>query len=230
MTPAGSSALRRLLDLTLPAAYAWAVTVAWPTWGAPSPWFVQGFSVLALVGLAVGTWLTHRGNRGADAVLLAGFLGPCAGTWLALGYGAMDIDTGVVRGSLGVLGWVLFVIGWTRARGWDPQQLSSVRARFDRTLVGRRVPARGGRVAMALGVVCAAAVLISAWVTANRERALLAHAIALLATLAILNSAVRLGVVMSQPSPRRGSTFPRWDAAVTTLLGAAGGVWLIWSS
>ena len=83
---------------------------------------------------------------------------------------------------------------------------------------------------MALGVVCAAAVLISAWVTANRERALLAHAIALLATLAILNSAVRLGVVMSQPSPRRGSTFPRWDAAVTTMLGAAGGVWLIWSS
>jgi len=191
---------------------------------------VQGCSVLALVGLAVGAWLTLRGNRQADAVLLAGFLGPSAGAWLGLGYGVMDVDTGAVRGSLGVLGWVLFVIGWTRAKGLNPQQLSAARAQLDPTLTARRAPARSGQVAVALGVVCGAAALVSAWIAADRERALLAHAIALLAALAIVTSAARLGVVMSQPAPRRSSTFPRWDAAVTTMLGVAGGVWLIWSS
>ena len=219
--------LAGLAAILLPGAYAWGATVAYPTfWGKAASPVARLAALLALLALVSGPALARKWLLVGRSIGVLGFAGLSAAAWGALGDELRAPRLEPVRSALGALSWGLFALGWgnfpsrTRSPEDDPH-----------ALLAARLPPRASvpRVTqIAFGVLLAVSVALPA-LAFRVERAgvaLLAHALALAAAVALFSVGTRVLFAPSTPEPERSS--PRlwsWVLGFWLLLGAL--VWLI---
>ena len=97
------------VQAAVPAAYAWAVTVAPAAIGKGGTLLAQLFALLALTAVAGGVVLerTERA-RFSQPIVVWGMTLASAGTWLASPARALSFDT--LHGVAGIVGWFLFAL------------------------------------------------------------------------------------------------------------------------
>jgi hypothetical protein len=159
-----------------------------------------GLAALALFG---GPWLARRHLRIGRAVGVLGFVGLSAAAWGALETQLQAPHLDPVRAALGALGWGLFALGWgtfpgrTRLPEDDPH-----------ALVASRLPPRsrlptGISVGFAGLLISALGLPLLAWRVERDGVALLAHAVALAGSVALLSVGSR--ALLGPKAAGRGS-------------------------
>jgi hypothetical protein len=178
----------------LPGLYAWGATVAWPvftTRGASLPARVGATG--AVVALLLGLGLARRYAVLGRAIGVLGCLGCAAVSWGALGNALRVPPLDPVRAALGALAWGLFAQGW----GAFPGQHSTPSGE---SAAASRLPSRGQlsvstRLGFGLLVCVAVALPLLAWRVERPGVALLAQAVALAASVGLLNVGTRVLVL-----------------------------------
>lgn len=193
-------ALTLRANTLLPGLYAWVTTVAYPATyrGVPSGARLTAF--VGLLALLIGPILVLERPRTGRAVGIYGFVGCSLATWLLLGPVVSVDRLEPTRSALGAMGWALFALGWGNLRrvGTVPEDDPHVIP--GAPLVPRsRVPA-SAVVILGIGLVGALAPPLLAWRVVRSEHALLAHAAALLCSLAVVNASST--VALGRGSPR----------------------------
>lgn len=217
---------RGLLTVLLPGTYAWGATVAWPAFAVPSASPLARLAAsLAAIALLTGTWLARRRLRLGRAVGVLGFAGFSAATWGALDVGLREPHLDPVRAALGAFGWGLFALGWgsfpgrTRLPEDDPHALVAAR------LPPRARLSRWLSLGFAGLLVAALALPVLAWRVERAGVALLAHAVALAGSVALLSVGSR--ALLAPKAAGRVAPPRLWLVLLVSwlLLGALG--WLI---
>jgi hypothetical protein len=187
--------------ILLPGSYAWGATVAWPAFA------VSGSSPVARLAAAVaaallfsGPLIARRHLRSGRALGVLGFVGASAAAWGALDAAIRPPELDSVRGALGALAWGLFALGWgtfpgrTRLPEEDPHAVLSgrlpPRARQSKLIS----TGFGGLVGTAL------ALPMLAWRVERPGVALLAQAVALAGSVALLGIGSRVLLAPKGPS------------------------------
>jgi hypothetical protein len=212
--------------ILLPGTYAWGATVAWPTFAVPGGSPVAKLAAgLAAALLFTGPLVARRHARSGRALGVLGFVGASAAAWGALdgAIRAPQLDT--VRAALGALAWGLFALGWgtfpgrTRLPEDDPHAVLTgrlpPRARLPRAVVF-------GFTALLL---CSLALPLLAWRVERPGVALLAHAVALAGSVALLGVGSR--VLLASKGPPRANAPRLWIILLVlwVLMGLLG--WLL---
>ncbi len=214
---------RALAAVLLPGLYAWGATVAWPaftTRGASLPARVG--AVGAAVALFLGLGLARRSPVLGRAVGVLGCLGCAAICWGALGNVLRVPPLDPVRAALGALAWGLFALGW----GAFPAPQGGPQGELAAT---SRLPSRGQlsrptRLGFGLLLGVAVALPLLAWRVERPGVALLAQAVALAASVALLNVGTR--VLLLRPNlVRRGPLLGLVLCVAWFLMGAM--LWLL---
>lgn len=182
---------RALAAVLLPGLYAWGATVAWPAFtsrGASLPARVGALA--AAVALILGLGLARRYPVLGRAVGVLGCLGCSAVSWGALGNVLRVPLLDPVRAALGALAWGLFALGW----GAFPGPLTTPQGE---PAAAARLPSRGQlplatRLGFGLLVCVAVALPLLAWRVERPGVALLAQAVALATSVALLNVGTRV--------------------------------------
>jgi hypothetical protein len=195
----------KLFDVLAPGLYAWGTTVGWPVSQRFAPLGARISALVALVSLVSGSALVVTSVRLARAFGLWVFLGACIATWAWFSVGVSTLRLDPVQGVLGSLGWALFAISWAGDAASKPAAppisadaplpVASPESRTPRAPDParryRNVP-RAAAAVLTLVTTVAALPMILAWWVASLERALLAHAVALAAAIALVTFAVDL--------------------------------------
>jgi hypothetical protein len=219
------------LNLLLPGLYAWVSTVLQPAWSRGTPTLSRVTAALALAPLLLGPWLARRRPVAGRRLGVLGFVALALITWLALGPAIAPSRLEPLRAALGAVGWALFALGWGA-----PRELGSVPERDPRAVIGPPLPARSepSRLAgVVLGVALAGVSLLVflAWRVPRPHVALLAQAVALLASLGLLHAASGVAVALGKPRfmPDPSARLSRSTGAlgVAALLAALGFVFTI---
>jgi len=223
----GRHALRGLAAILLPGFYAWGATVGFPAFSAKAGSPVARVAAAgALLALASGPWVAQRWLLAGRAIGVLGFAGFSAAAWGALGEELRAPRLDPVRSALGALAWGLFALGWgnfpsrTRLPEDDPH-----------ALLASRLPPRA-RVALATQIGFGGLLAISvalpslAWRVERAGVALLAHALGLAASVALLSVGSR--VLFAPASAERERSSPRlWSWLLGLWLAVGALVWLI---
>jgi len=213
--------------ILLPGVYAWGATVAFPTLSAKAPSPVARIAaLLALVALILGPWIARRWLITGRAIGVLAFAGLSAAAWGALGDELRAPRLEPVRSALGALAWGLFALGWgnfpsrTRLPEDDPH-----------ALLASRLPPRA-RVPIGTQMAFGALLLVSvalpslAWRVEREGVALLAHALALAAAVALFSVGSR--VLFAPASAERERSSPRlWSWVLAFWLAVGALLWLI---
>lgn len=216
--PPGDPTRSKWVNVLVAGLYAWIATVLLPAYSRPAPLLPRACALAALVALLLGVALLVRAPHWGRPVTLVGFVGLSAATWITLGDA---LDTGQmepVRAALGGIGWMLFAFGWGAVR--SP---GSVPERDPHVIVAAPLEPRSPPAwfhTLAFTLACGLALLV--WVlpfrVADEERALLSHAAALAAAVALVAVGARVSVQLGQPRSELRPT-ARLNAASTALAG-----------
>ncbi len=90
-------------DLLISGTYAWLLTVASMAWG--NVWAIVS-AVAALAHLWGGVWVSRSRRELGRLVVMVGFLGFCAVTWVLLGERLHVSNLEPIRAALGAFGWL----------------------------------------------------------------------------------------------------------------------------
>ena len=227
---------RRLAEranILLPGLYAWLLTIGQPAASAGVGWQGRVLSLFSLVALVLGPWLAFERPTLARVVGIYAFVGFSVLAWWQLGAAVAPDRLDPVRAALGAAGWLLYAFGWgkMRGRGHVPEEDPNV-------LEGAPLPARTRvpRSAWFIAILSGLAALVPvvlAWRVERPDHAILAHAIALAAGVAVVSSGASLALAFGQeravrgPGSRLNSAAPA--LAVLAVLAVAGLVWLVLS-
>jgi hypothetical protein len=190
-----ASELIRAPNVLLSGVYAWAVTVLYPSLGrGPGllPRISCGVALACLIaGVVVGS---RRSSALGRLVGLHGFVGFSLITWVLLGSFVAIDRLEPLRAALGGVGWVLFAFGWGSTR--EPASIpeDDPRALPGEPLTPRGRLPRGAGVVLTVATVLAAVPLALAWRVARTPHALLAHAVAIAAAIAVVSSGAEIAV------------------------------------
>jgi hypothetical protein len=206
-----------LATILLPGIYAWGATVAWPSFAvAGSSPVARVAAVVAAVLLFTGPLLARRHLRSGRALGVLGFVGASAAAWGALDAAIRPPQLDTVRAALGALAWGLFALGWgtfpgrTRLPEEDPHAVLTgrlpPRARLPRGISW----GFGALLAVALGLP------LLAWRVERPGVALLAHAVALAGSVAVLGVGSR--VLLAPKGPARAKAPRLWIGALCVWL------------
>jgi hypothetical protein len=217
------------LRVLLPGLYAWAATVLSTVLAPGAPVAARLGAGLAVLGLASGSLLLPSRPSLGRSLSLYLFVGASLGTWVAAG-SLLSVDRlDPLRAALGALGWLLFALSWG-----TPRVASSVPEDDPHALPGAPLPARGslprGAVPiLVLSLAGAAASLLLAWRVDRPRQALLAHAVAILVAVYLVNTGALLAVRRGRwkplaPASRRlaYALVPLLAVAVLVLVGLIG--------
>jgi hypothetical protein len=207
-----------LATILLPGIYAWGATVAWPAFAVAGSSPVARIAAgVAAVLLFTGPLLARRHLRSGRALGVLGFVGASAAAWGALDAAIRPPQLDTVRAALGALAWGLFALGWgtfpgrTRLPEEDPHAV----------LTGRLPPRsrlpRGIAMGFAGLLVIALGLPLLAWRVERPGVALLAHAVALAGSVALLGVGSR--VLLAPKGPARANAPRLWIVVF--------GVWLL---
>jgi len=222
----GRHALRGLAAILLPGFYAWGATVAFPAFSAKAGSVARVADAGALLALASGPWVAQRWLLAGRAIGVLGFAGFSAAAWGALGDELRAPRLDPVRSALGALAWGLFALGWgnfpsrTRLPEDDPHALLASR------LPPRARVARTTQIGFGALLAISVALPLLAWRVDRAGVALLAHALGLAASVAVLSVGSR--VLFAPASAERERSSPRlWSWLLGLWLAAGALVWLI---
>ncbi|MBX3184680.1 MAG: hypothetical protein KIT72_05290 [Polyangiaceae bacterium] len=208
----------------VPGLYAWLVTVAMPAAHREAGWLPRVFAGLALIALVGGPLISAQNEQLGRRVGVFGFLGASLVTWIGLDAVLEVGRVDPLRAALGSVGWALFAFGWGSVRevGAVPEQDPHVLS--GELLVARSVPPRGAAWILGLGMVGAVGLVVLAWRVDRPIHALLGHAVALVAAIAVVTVAAHIGAL--QGTPRRAAPArarldrgARWLVLAALLLG-----------
>lgn len=192
----GVSALprRMAVRVLVPGLYAWFVTVALPAGQRDASLWPRLLSILAVLCLVSGPWLAVRRERVGRALGVFGFVGFSLLTWLVLGdllsVGRLD----PVRAALGSMGWALYAFGWGSVR-----EVGTIPEKSPHVLSGAALTARstlpaGAALVVTLGLLGSLVPIFLAWRVERPLHALFAHAVAIVAAIALVTAAATIGV------------------------------------
>jgi hypothetical protein len=211
--------------ILLPGVYAWGATVAWPAWSVRGASPVARFAALgALLALLTGPLLGRKRLVLGRAIGVLGFVGLAAAAWGALG-AELRTHLDPVRAALGALGWGLFALGWgtfpgrTRLPEDDPH-----------AVVTARLPPRArlpATTSVAFGALLAAglALPLLAWRVERAGVSLLAHAVALAGSVALLSVGTR--VLLAPPASPHGQRPRLWLLLLVFWLCLGAAAWVL---
>jgi hypothetical protein len=203
-------------NMLLPGLYAWVTTVAYPTTARGAPDSARVTAFVALLALLAGPILVLDRPALGRILGIHAFVGFSLVTWVLLG-ALIGVDRlEPVRSALGGVGWTLFALGWgtVRRAGSVPEEDPHVL--LGPPLVARSRLPRSALIVLVVSLVGTLLPLSLAWRVVRPEHALLAHAAALLAALAILNSGANVGLRLGQ-ARSSGSSRQRLAAATRPL-------------
>jgi hypothetical protein len=200
--------VRSLAAVLLPGLYAWGATVAWPVFsqrGASAP--ARAGAVVGVVALFLGLAVARSHPVIGRAIGVLGCLGCSAIAWGALGSELRASELDPVRAALGALGWGLFALGW----GGFPARLRPV-AELE-AATSQLLPSRGRlplatRVGFFVLVSFSVALPLLAWRVERPGVSLLAHAVALAASVSLLNVGTR--ILIARPDLEHRSAPRLW--------------------
>jgi ABC-type amino acid transport system permease subunit len=190
----------------LPGLYAWVTTVALPASAARAPLSARIAAGAALIALLVGSWLGPSNARWSRRVGLFAFVPLAAITWLLLGDLLASNRLEPIRASLGGVAWALFAVGWGAPRRPGAVPEDDPRALVDDVLEPRRRLPRGANTIITVALLLAVVPVFLAWRIPRAEHALLGHAVALGAAVAM----VTVGAIVAvERGNWRAATIPR---------------------
>ncbi len=217
-------------NMLLPGVYAWLITVASPAAHRGAPLAARVTAMAALVALVAGPLIVFERPRLARGLGVLAFVGLSVTTWVLLGplIGVEHLEP--LRACLGLVGWALFAFGWGAVR-----RIGSIPEDDPHVIRGDPLPARGQLpwstfFVYSIGLVGAVVVLVLAWQVVRPAQALLAHAAALVAAIALAGTAARValerGRSRSAAVPRSRLNAAARPLAMALLLLGLGFVWL----
>lgn len=221
------SAFGAAAQSTVPALYAWGVTVAPVSWARGSSMVSKAAALLALAALALGYLGDKAWGGRARVVSLWGFVLSCALAWAAApaALGPMKMDA--PHGLAGMLGWALFALASAAPPLLGPREA----VRITERLPARATFRRGDAVYVGGGAVLAAGLQAFGWRVGTPERALLVRLVAIAAGLGVLGVATELAiarhalrVVLPTPLRLRRS---RWSILAVAVLALVGLVFVV---
>lgn len=190
-----ASELIRAPNVLLSGVYAWAVTVLYPCLGRGpglAPRITCGVALAFLLsGVVVGSRRSSSLGRLAG---LHGFVAFSVITWVLLGSFVAVDRLEPLRAALGGVGWVIFAFGWGSTREPAAVPEDDPRALPGEALTPRGRLPRGAGAVLAVATLAASVPLALAWRVARTPHALLAHAVAIAAAIAVVSSGAEIAV------------------------------------
>jgi len=222
-------ALRERANTVLPGLYAWVTTVASPASQHGASGLARFCAVSALAALIAAPLFIATRPSLARAFGIFGFVGLSLATWVLLGPLLTQSRTDPLLAALGGLGFLLYALGWgsLRRRGVVPEDAPNV-------IVGpplqpRTRPAAAVPVVFGVIVVCALVPLLLAFRVVEPERALFAHAGAVLCAILTISVGSRVALSVGQRRTLPAATERLNAAAVPlALLALAFGLGFLW--
>jgi hypothetical protein len=212
----------------LPGLYAWTATVASPATAPEAGTAARTASVLALVALVLGPWLSSERPALGRVLGIHVFVGMSLATWALAARAGVTLAPEPLRAAFGALGWMVYAFGWgelgrpLRVPEDDPAVLGGP------ALTPRAELPRRATVVFAIGVAGALLVVAFAWRVSQAPEMVMAHAVALAAGLWLLSATTE--VALTQAARARGSTSERFsrNSGTLSLLLIALGLGLLW--
>jgi hypothetical protein len=187
-------ALAAHANVLLPGLYAWASTVLLPSLSPPASAVARFFAVATLVALGSGALLLRRFPRVGWAVGVHGFVGLAIVTWALLRQAGVVLGAQVLPAVFGAVGWALYAFGWgelsarRRVPEDDPFVLPGA------PLSPRSRWSRSAELIVFLGAGGSALLLLLAFRVERPAQAVMAQALWLLVSLALIATATRVAV------------------------------------
>ncbi len=212
---------------SVPALYAWGVTVAPTVWSRGAPLLAKVAAGVALAAIALAMPAERRWGARARMPGLWGFVLSSAVAWSASPSALAPLRIDTARGIAGMLGWGLFAFTFAApAIGAHDAPTGEEAPPSEQALGPRRVLARGDALYVAGGALLAAWLQTVGWQVSTVERALLVRVVALAAGIALLGAATDIALARHLPSATtvggrrlRRATLP---LAALALLGLGG--------
>jgi hypothetical protein len=195
-------AMSAAAQASVPAIYAWGVTVAPAAWSRGAPLLAKVGAVGALAAVAIALAGERRWGTRARIPALWGFVLASAVTWSAAPGALAPLRVDAPRAMAGMLGWALFALTFA-APAIDAREALPTEeepADSDPPLAPRRVLARGDAWYLAGGALFAVGLQGIGWQISTTERAVLVRVVSLAAGIALL--AVSTQVALARHVPR----------------------------
>lgn len=204
---------------SVPAIYAWGVTVAPAAWSRGAPLLAKVAAIGALGALAVAVAGERRWGARARVGALWGFVLASAVAWSAAPGALAPLRVDAPRAMAGMLGWALFALTFAaptlNARGALPPEEEP--ADPDPPLAPRRVLARGDALYVGGSTLFAVWLQGIGWQVSSTERAILVRVVTLAAGISLL--AVSTQVALARHVSRaRGKPAARLRRAMPPLV------------
>jgi hypothetical protein len=204
---------------SVPAIYAWSVTVAPAAWARGAPLLAKVAATGALVAIAIAVAGERRWGGQARIAALWGFVLASALAWSAAPGALGPLRVDAPRAFAGMLGWALFALTFAaptiHARA--PLTREEEPADSDPPLAPRRVLARGDALYLGGGALFAAWLQGIGWQVSSTERAVLVRIVTLAEGIALL--AVSTQVALARHVTRvRGRPATRLRRAMPPLV------------
>jgi hypothetical protein len=210
-----------LATILLPGVYAWGATVAWPAFASngSSP-VARTAAAVAAVALFGGPLLARQFLRSGRALGVLGFVGASAAAWGALDAAIRPPQLDTVRAALGALAWGLFALGWGTFPGRTRRPEDDPHAVLSGRLPPRARLPRSVSLGFAGLLAASLALPLLAWRVERPGAALLAQAVALASSVALLGVGSR--VLLAPKGPARVKSPRLWIVLLCAwlLLGA----------
>jgi hypothetical protein len=189
-------AMSAAAQTSVPAIYAWGVTVAPCAWSRGAPLLAKVAAAAALVAVAVAVAGERRWGARARIPALWGFVLASAVAWSAAPFALGPLRVDAPRAMAGMLGWAVFAFTLAApaldARTAPPSEEEP--AEPEPALVPRRVLARGDGLYVAGGALFATLLQTIGWQVATAERAILVRVVSLAAGIAVLAGSTQVAL------------------------------------
>ncbi|MEP7053164.1 MAG: hypothetical protein ABJB12_22555 [Pseudomonadota bacterium] len=229
--PNALRALRERASTVLPGLYAWLTTVALPSAQQRASGATRVTALLALVSLLAAPLFVSQRPVLARCLGIFSFLGCSLLTWVLLGAGLLQNPNDPLLSALGAVAFTLYALGWgsLRRRGAVPEDGPNVIP--GPPLQPRGKPQRGTPIVFGVIVACAFVPIFLAFRVAEPERALFAHAAAILAAILTITVGARVAMSVGQrkglPPAGERLNSAAVPLALLALVFALGFLWLV---
>lgn len=180
----------------------WAITVAPVGFGRGASILAGLVAVLALGAGLGGAILLAKRPPLARHLGISAFLGLATLTWLANPAAIHPLRLDPIRGAFGALAWSVFALAWSER--WGPRAKVAAADPDAPLLLARSALAPLAQPIAALGVVASLAYLVFAFRVRDPDRALVAQALALACSVAVVTAASTVATARGKPRSAGG--------------------------
>ena len=191
-------ALRDRASTVLPGLYAWLTTVALPSVQHRAPGSTRVTAFLALVSLLAAPLFVNERPLVARCLGIFSFLGFSLLTWVLLGAGLVQNPGDPLLSALGAVAFTLYSLGWGSLRRRDAVPEDGPNVIPGPPLQPRSKPQRGAPIVFGVILVAAFVPVFLAFRVVESERALFAHAAAILAAILTITVGARVALSVGQ--------------------------------